>query len=355
MKMIKNKTDSLYRDVKAEGLFDAHLTYKVASFDGELTYNGPKIPREMWGQILSYFKWTYDTFKGESQVRLYVSPKLGQWKAWAYPQKPSIGGLHTEEVDNEEAKKQRAQLFENDDDWIAWGTVHHHCNVSAFQSGTDRDNEEVQDGLHITVGDLDKEKYSIHSRLYHKGDMFEPKYKELWAIGDSIKDVPAWVIAMLSGDIEEQVAMKQMCTPSSAEFPAEWKANIIKEEPRGIVKVPHDWRTEHNNVGGNGKGKKHKHTKTPTPTDSSALSPSQRADLAIEEIDEIIMFSRVEEHEIQPILDLMSDYPQEDIVLICAKYKVSPADLLRAWEYRASKEKEQQQTNGQDSFQYGMD
>ncbi len=31
-------------------------------------------------------------------------------------------------------------------------SAHHHCSASAFQSGTDEENERGQDGLHITVG-----------------------------------------------------------------------------------------------------------------------------------------------------------------------------------------------------------
>jgi hypothetical protein len=47
-----------------------------------------------------------------------------------------------------------------------FGTVHHHCSSSAFQSGTDHSDELSREGLHFTIGNLDKPfDLDIHARI----------------------------------------------------------------------------------------------------------------------------------------------------------------------------------------------
>ena len=235
MKLIKNSITELSRKPGGSGLFTTELRYKVAECSGELNYVGPKIPHEVWQQVLSFFKWSFDTHKSEAQVRLFVNPKLATWRAWAFPQSADWG-LSTKEVSNDEAKKQRAELFgETDSDWTAWGTVHHHCDIAAFQSGTDESDEKNVGGLHITVGDMGKPQHSLHARLYHQGDMFEPDMSVFWDIGTVLDNLPLEVRAMLPGNGADLLARRQMCTPSTVEFPEQWKANMLKREVTSMV------------------------------------------------------------------------------------------------------------------------
>lgn len=229
MKLIKSEKDNWVRNIEGGGLFTAMHTAKMAELSGTLDYKGPKMPKEMWLEVLSFFKWTYDTTKSESQVRLFVSQKLGTWKAWAFPQQAETG-LTTKELETDDARKQRAQLFENDADWVAWGTVHHHCGISAFQSGTDEHDEKNQGGLHITVGDMDKPHHSIHCRIYHQGDLYEPDMDKFWDIGDELERLSPILKKMLPDNAEDALARQQMCVPSTMEFPVQWKLNMIKVE-----------------------------------------------------------------------------------------------------------------------------
>jgi hypothetical protein len=41
------------------------------------------------------------------------------------------------------------------------GTIHSHCNFSAFHSGTDTHDEETFDGIHITLGHVDRKEFSM--------------------------------------------------------------------------------------------------------------------------------------------------------------------------------------------------
>ena len=242
MKLKETEIKDLVRKPSADGLFTTELRYKVAEASGELNYTGPKIPHEVWQQILSFFKWTYDTTQSESQVRLFVSPRLGTWKAWAFPQQAEMG-LSTKELDTEDSRKQRAELFENHDDWTAWGTVHHHCGISAFQSGTDKHDEKNVGGLHITVGDMDKPQHSIHARLYHQGDEYEPDMSKFWDIGDVIGRCPQELLHLMPLSAGDSIARAQMCIPSSVPFPDQWKVNLIKIE-RNTGRQPWDWETK---------------------------------------------------------------------------------------------------------------
>lgn len=216
MKLVqtKNKTTELRQ---FPGLIDATVEHTIKESCGSAKYLGPKIPPEEWNKVLSFFKWTYDTTKSESQVRFYVNPELGTWKAWAYPQKARMG-MTAEEIPCKDADDQRAQFA---DGWIYFCTVHHHCSAGAFQSGTDEANERSQDGLHITVGDMNQNKHTLHARFYLQSMKFEPDMSEFWSIGDEL-------LLMLPPEVWDRVARYQMTMPSEVAFPDQWKTNLIE-------------------------------------------------------------------------------------------------------------------------------
>jgi hypothetical protein len=92
----------------------------------------------MWHQVLSFFRWTHKEMNSESQVRLYVNPKLGRWGAWAFPQVARTG-MSAREMPTPETPEKAQERFaswqsEPSDDWLYFGTVHHHCSASAFQA-----------------------------------------------------------------------------------------------------------------------------------------------------------------------------------------------------------------------------
>lgn len=202
------------------GLLTVEYEHKIQETKATFLYAGPPIPPAVWNQVLSFFKWTYDTTKSESQVRLYVNHELRQWAAWAFPQEARTG-MSAREVQGPEFDKQRA-LFKCEEGWFYFGTVHHHCSAGAFQSGTDFNNEESQDGLHITVGKMDSPVYDIHCRFYLNKNHFTPDMSLFWDVGDQVR-------GMLPNDLHDRVARHQMCVPpATPEFPDIWKTNLIE-------------------------------------------------------------------------------------------------------------------------------
>jgi hypothetical protein len=212
------------------GLFECRMTHKISETSAVFKYGGPKFTDEMWNEILAFFKWSYAKTHGESQVRLFVHPTLG-WKAWAFPQEASSGLATHELPDNPETKTQRAQFG---DGWILYGTVHHHCSAGAFQSGTDEQNERDQEGLHITVGDIDKDVHTLDCRFYFNGCKFQPDMKDFWDVGMEAKDKADELADYFGIEIDfnklAEAQMRHTCDKDT-KFPDLWMANLI-EKPK---------------------------------------------------------------------------------------------------------------------------
>jgi hypothetical protein len=227
MKILETKSE-LVEQKSYPGLFECKMTHKIKETSANFHYTGPKFTGVMWDEILAFFKWTYVKTHGESQVRLFVHPTLG-WKAWAFPQEASTGLSTRELPDNPDTKTQRAQF---NDEWILYGTVHHHCSASAFQSGTDTTNEKDQEGIHITVGDMDKDVHTLHFRFYYRGCKFQPDMTEFWDVGERVtakaKEMKDFfgIAVDLSGVAESQMA--QTCLKDTA-FPEQWRLNLIEK------------------------------------------------------------------------------------------------------------------------------
>jgi len=219
---IKSVRDSIKQVKEFEGLVTAKIDYAIKSATAEAKYLGPFIPKDEWRQMLSFFKWTHDTFKSESQVRLFCNTKTREWKVWAFPQKEGTG-MSAIEIDDKDASEQRAQ-FKDSEGWIYFGTVHHHCGATAFQSGTDAANEQSQDGLHITIGKIDEKQHDMHCRFYLNGACFEPDMSQFWELDDAI-------VLQVPEPALDMIARYQMCIPSDVEFPQQWKDNV-KTPPR---------------------------------------------------------------------------------------------------------------------------
>ena len=216
---------------RLESLMTCTLTHEVDSTTASYEWNGPKFTREMWNEMLAFFRWNHGVTKSEAQVRLYVNHRTKEWKAWAFPQKAGLG-MSARELEAPWGPEQFA--FSEADGWLYYGTVHDHAMAGAFQSGTDEANERKIDGLHITVGNLDAVHYSIHARLYQSGFKLSGfQLSDFWDIGNALAGIPGEIFALLPGDARDQIAGHQMGVPPPPEtaFPEIWKANIISEPP----------------------------------------------------------------------------------------------------------------------------
>lgn len=226
----------VWQRVTVPGLIESYVTVPAVDAIPTFTWTGPKIPMALWRSILSYFKWSQDTHKCETQVRLFLNTATGTWRAWAFPQEK--GGMTTKEIQGVQADEQRAALGPGLQEF---GSVHHHCTAGAFQSGTDHGDESGRPGLHITVGHMESREHSLHSRVtfVHNGSkvMYSDPDLSQWF------DAPDWftrldpnVIEMFGKDAKLTVVKRSLTTPSTDPFPEIWKTNLIerKWEPAGF-------------------------------------------------------------------------------------------------------------------------
>jgi len=240
MKLIKINKPQVNESKEVSGLISCRMEYEVKTARGRLEYAGPRFAPEMWHQVMSFFRWTHKEMDSESQVRLYVNQRLGRWGAWAFPQAARTG-MSARELPEPETPTQARERFASwdsqpSDDWLYFGTAHHHCSASAFQSSTDEQNEWNQDGLHLTAGGMDADRHELHARFYLDGNCFEPDLSRFWPVDpDLAAKVPPGML--------DELARYQMGEKITVDFPDAWRKNIVEVE-RATLFSRHDWGTE---------------------------------------------------------------------------------------------------------------
>lgn len=162
-------------------LHDPKMVYVVRE-------NRFKIPKDTFRYVMKYFREIYAKHKTESAVLLMVNATTKDWKVLFVPQVNSSTSsvkyltpresydnsirehsIAYKEIFEDEEKKAlmlRSYKEYNDltrDGYMIYGTIHSHSNFGAFHSGTDDHDETDFDGLHITIGNVDKD-FSFSSR-----------------------------------------------------------------------------------------------------------------------------------------------------------------------------------------------
>lgn len=225
-----------FKDEENHDLFVMAVEYEISKTEAAAQYKGPKITPEVWWPVVNFFRKVNEEHHSEAQVRLFVNVEKNEWRAWAFPQEERTG-MSTNEIDNDEAKEQR-KMFPASEGWIYFGTIHSHCGASAFQSSADEHNEKTQDGIHITVGYIDKPKLDIHARFYRKGMKFEPDLSEFWDVDAMFSGIPKLIMRLLKPSSRHDLAKEEMSEFKEAEFPEQWMKNLIpkpKQAYAGVV------------------------------------------------------------------------------------------------------------------------
>jgi len=306
MKLIKINKPQVTETKEVPGLLHCRIEYEVKGAKGRLEYAGPKFTPELWHQVLSFFRWTFKEHQSESQVRLYVNPKLGRWGAWAFPQVARTG-MNAREMPTPETPEKAKERFaswqsEPSDDWLYFGTVHHHCSASAFQSSTDEQNEWNQDGLHITVGRMDAEQHDVHARLYLDGNCYEPDLSQFWPIDPGLT-------GMVPPAMHHELARFQMGGKITVDFPDAWRVNIVDVQTERPSWMPdQEWGLERS---------------------EPRLPLVMRLDEALEEIHHRCAAESVDEEQWMAELGALSANEVTQIIIeACLKYNVAPDELL---------------------------
>lgn len=216
--------DKLY--VKNENdLFVSFTELTIPEMKPQASFKGARIPFTLWQQIVSFLLWSYAEFKSEALVQLFYSEELQEWRAWVMPQYIGTGMTITQVTDADVWDKFEEEQRQYIAGFDPAGSVHHHCTASAFQSGTDHNDEKNKQGLHITIGNLDASRLSIHGRVSVNKVFWTPSWLEWFELPEQFMQA-----ALIFPDEAINLALERLLTlkPETLEFPALWKDNCMK-------------------------------------------------------------------------------------------------------------------------------
>ena len=120
----------------------------------------PKLPPDIIYKAWKFFNLVFDKYHSESAVVIHYNPENQTYYLHCPDQVVSHGSVNYDLDDR----------FEN---YQLVGTIHSHCDFSAFHSGIDVDDEVDQDGVHITLGHVNTKQFSASGCLVVNGTRFE--------------------------------------------------------------------------------------------------------------------------------------------------------------------------------------
>lgn len=151
----------------------------------EFSLKLPKIPASIIGQAITFFRKVFKEHRSESYVTLFYSEKLNQYQLWCPKQTVTYASVNYDRNDQPSFKNRQ------DEDWQMCGTIHSHCDFSAYHSGTDIGDEDTFDGIHITLGHVNRAQFSMEVSISFNGnrEKLEPENCCSGIIRVSNKDV----------------------------------------------------------------------------------------------------------------------------------------------------------------------
>jgi proteasome lid subunit RPN8/RPN11 len=135
----------------------------------------PKIPVDVIFKTLTFFRRVWYEHHAEAAVVLYFNKDKKEYYVRCPRQEVSGGGVRYGTFDGREDTVERD--FESEmrsKGFVKVGTIHSHCNFSAYHSGVDTNDESVwPDGVHITLGHVDKDNFSVAASLVMNNNRFQ--------------------------------------------------------------------------------------------------------------------------------------------------------------------------------------
>lgn len=204
------------------------------------------ISYEQWRQMLAFFLWSNKEHKGEAQVSGFLHRETGAFHLEPFWQE-SVG-MTTRELPREEPRQAAlwADLGARGYHEIVF-TGHHHCSASAFQSGTDLEDEfkNKPQGFHITIGKLDESTYDLHVRAKFvvmgtfdqtTGEVLTKGWSGMmpFEITDLVQmPIPHEQLIKMPAALRKSIAEHYLLAASRTDetFPDHWKERVLKPVP----------------------------------------------------------------------------------------------------------------------------
>ena len=203
----------------------------LESVNSTARMNIKKIPGGQFAQIVAFFKEVYNKFHGESIVLLFYDEERKVYKIIPPKQKVTAAACEYDKGIVIEGM----QMI---------GTIHSHASMSAFHSGTDDNDEEHFDGLHITIGNVNQEDVSITASIVANGHRFVVQPEEyverlvLTVDIDKTETKPTRkIFRYINGKLVEDVEAASKYTHSYRTFDKRYQVNVSDK----YHKVPKGW------------------------------------------------------------------------------------------------------------------
>ena len=124
---------------------ESKLPFTVGSIgehkQGVFNWTGEKVPAQIIGQATAFFRRIYEKHHTEAEVLLTMHNDTKAFRIFIPHQRVSAGGV-----------KSVHEPTHIGHDYLVVGTIHSHCMMSAFHSGTDTNDASDMDGVHFTIG-----------------------------------------------------------------------------------------------------------------------------------------------------------------------------------------------------------
>lgn len=171
--VITNQGTYLHKDTS---FITANVKSEGIPFLGELQQPPrvrlPRLPSLIIARAHEFFQKVWYRDHAEAEVMLIYHPEYKQFDLWCPQQEVSGGGVWYE-MSKEMEQVTKGSRSGESTGWQIVGTIHSHCNFSAYHSSVDVDDERYADGLHITLGYVDREKFGMSVSFAINGDRWQ--------------------------------------------------------------------------------------------------------------------------------------------------------------------------------------
>lgn len=216
---------------------------KFGNANGSFSWDANPIPKEIMGQVISFFERIYDRQHTEAAVLLAMHKDTKEWRVFIPTQLVAHGGVNYV-FDPLHIKMP----------WILVGSIHSHCDFGAGHSGTDTGDADGFDGFHATIGMIKRDipqivaMVSMNKHLFHfKDDSFpslfdysEPKKHEAPLWWDRYVEDTKNKVKPVGFELFEKFK-------KPTEIKAERSVTVIRPaqnavQPRKMGEYPSDWK-----------------------------------------------------------------------------------------------------------------
>lgn len=232
---------------------------RTGFFNGNFVFEANEIPATIYAQAVSFFKRIWDEHKTEAEVIITQHRETLEYRLFIPHQRVSHGGVYS--IYNPR---------HIDPMYLVVGTFHSHCNFNPYHSSTDEGDARDMDGIHGTIGYLDREVPEMALMVAMNGQMFH--FKEPFTDVVDTTDLNAmtaprwWDTFVLFGTITD--ADRERIAPYAEDI--DWEKFMGRYRKPVPVPVQQPWQ---------GKGYQPK----PTPGLRNVLSPREQQELGIGE------------------------------------------------------------------------